>query len=471
MPVDYTIAARNAQLNNTPTDFTNMLAQYQMMGSRAQQNELAQLQMQKLQQEQMQQNSFLNTLRSLDISSPEAVNVLARGGNLSEALQVQQAQRQAAALQAQEAAQRATAGYHQGMLGIAQAKLPFEERKLTQEALKEERLAGEAETKAAKTQLEKDAELFKSAENTAAKIVMAGGKGYKPFYEKLPPQLQSILDPNYNEEALTNFTTQMSTIQDQIKRRDEFDLKERINPETGLKETIAIPKFKPGKGATVVPGSAGTDPEKFGFMPGPEGTATVIRTSPKAGTAESLPLTSGIPAPRVQATPEGKLTPRVDMTAPPSAPANVAEPLPGTPEFTNRRFGREALEAIGFDPKTGEDRVSKLIKKSTSGGMESLGAGVSGFFGRATEGAKKIGQIKPIINNLILDKMNGKLGAGISNEDREFFKSTLGNLDDPSIPAEVRLASWGEAKRRLAKYAGGMPSPADNRPSLNEIFK
>ena len=67
--------------------------------------------------------------------------------------------------------------------------------------------------------------------------------------------------------------------------------------------------------------------------------------------------------------------------------------------------------------------------------------------------------------------MNGKLGAGISNEDREFFKSTLGNLDDASIPADVRLASWGEAKRRLAKYAGGMPAPADNRPSLNEIFK
>jgi len=435
-----------------------------MMGSRAQQQELQQRELDR-------QNQLIGLLGGADINSPETINALARAGYLPESISVMGAQRQAEAQRAAAEAQRATAMYHQGMLGIAQAKLPFEERKLTQEALKEERLAGEAETKAAKTQLEKDAELFKSAENTAAKIVMAGGKGYDSFYKKLPPQLQSILDPNYNEDALTNFTTQMSTIQDQIKRRDEFDLKERINPETGLKETIAIPKFKPGKGATVVPGSAGTVQEKFGFMPGPEGTGTAIRTNPYTGTVESVPLTSGIPAPRVQAPPEGKLTPRVDMTAPPSAPANVPEPLPGTPEFTNRRFGREALDAIGFDPKTGEDRVSKLIKKSTSGGMESLGAGVSGFFGRATEGAKKIGQIKPIINNLILDKMNGKLGAGISNEDREFFKSTLGNLDDPSIPAEVRLASWGEAKRRLAKYAGGMPSPADNRPSLNEIFK
>jgi hypothetical protein len=44
MPVDYTIASRNA-LANTPTDFTNMLAQYQMMGARAQQQELARMQM------------------------------------------------------------------------------------------------------------------------------------------------------------------------------------------------------------------------------------------------------------------------------------------------------------------------------------------------------------------------------------------------------------------------------------------
>ena len=470
MPVDYSIAARGAQTNTAP-DFANTLAQYQMMGARAQQEQLQQLQMQKLQQEQQQQNMLLNTLRNLDINSPEAINVLARGGNLSEALSVQQAQRQNEALRAQTEAQRATAGYHTGMLGIAQAKLPFEERKLTQEALKEERLAGEAQSKAEKTAYERDAEVLKKHENLAAKIVMARGKGYDAFHKNLPNELKPLLPPEYNEEALTNFTTQMATVQENLKRAHEFELVDRINPQTGLKEKIAVPKYAPEKGGKPVAGTQGTVQEKYGFMPGPEGTGTAIRTNPYTGTVESVPLTSGIPAPRVQAPPEGKLTPRVDMTAPPGAPANVPEPLPGTPEYTNRRFGREALEAIGFDPKTGEDRVSKLIKKSTSGGMESLGAGISGFFGRATEGAKKIGQIKPIINNLILDKMNGKLGAGISNEDREFFKSTLGNLDDPSIPADVRLASWSEAKRRLAKYAGGMPSPADNRPSLNEIFK
>ena len=470
MPVDYTIAARGAQANAAP-DFANMLAQYQMMGARAQQQQLQQLEYEKLQREQERQNQLLGLLGGADINSPATINALARAGYLPESLSVMGAQSQAEAQRATADAQRATAGYHQGMLGIAQAKLPFEERKLTQEALKEERLAGEAETKAAKTQLEKDAELFKSAEITAAKIVMAKGKGYDQFYKKLPDELRTILPDQFDEDALTNFTTQMATIQDQIKRRDEYDLKERINPETGLKETIAIPKFKPGKGATVVPGSAGAIPDKYKFLPGPEGTGTVIRANEAAGTAESLPLTSGIPAPRVQATPEGKLTPRVDMNAPPAAPANAPEPIPGTPEYTNKKFAQQVFKNIEIDPATGEDRLSKLIKQSTSGGLQNIGAGVRGFFGKGTQGAAAIGQIKTIVNDIVLDRMNGKLGAGISNEDREFFKSLQGNLDDPFTPANVRLAAWGEAKRRLSKYAGGMAAPSDNRPSLNEIFK
>ena len=235
--VDYTIAARGAQVNAAP-DFANMLAQYQMMGARAQQQQLQQRELER-------QNQLISLLGGADINSPETINALARAGYLPESISVMGAQRQAEAQRAAAEAQRATALYHQGMLGIAQAKLPFEERKLTQEALKEERLAGEAETKAAKTQLERDAEMFKTAENTAAKIVMAGGKGYKPFYDKLPDPLKNVLRPDYDEEALTNFTTQMATFQDQIKRRDEYDLKERINPDTGLKETIAIPKVIP----------------------------------------------------------------------------------------------------------------------------------------------------------------------------------------------------------------------------------
>jgi hypothetical protein len=458
MPVDYTIAARGAQGNTAP-DIANMLAQYQMMGARAQQQQLQQRELDR-------QNQLISLLGGADINSPETINALARAGYLPESISVMTAQRQAEAQRAAADAQRATARYHQGMLGIAQSKLPFEQEKLRLEGVKEERLGESAQATKEKTQLEKDAELFKSAENTAAKIVMAKGKGYDQFYKKLPDELRTILPDQFDEDALTNFTTQMATIQDQIKRRDEYEFKERINPETRLKETIVIPKFKPGKGATVVPGSAGAIPDNYKFLPGPEGTGTVIRANEAAGTAESVPLTSGIPAPRVQATPEGKLTPRVDMNAPPAAPANAPEPIPGTPEFNNRRFGRETLTAIGFNPKTGDDNVSKLINKSTSGGLESMASGVSGFFGRGTLGAKAIAELGVIVNDVVLKRLNDKLGAQISDPDREFIVSTLGNVTNASLPKEVRLAAWKQVRQRLERYAGEAP-----KSDVGDFFK
>ena len=72
MPVDYTIAARNA-LSNTAPDFANMLAQYQMMGSRAQQQQLQQRELDR-------QNQVISLLGGADINSPETINALARAG-------------------------------------------------------------------------------------------------------------------------------------------------------------------------------------------------------------------------------------------------------------------------------------------------------------------------------------------------------------------------------------------------------
>ena len=96
MPVDYSIAARGVQANTAP-DFANMLAQYQMMGARAQQQELAQLQMQKLQQEQDRQNALAGVLGApnFNLMSPQAVNQVGRynpelGINISQALRSQQ---------------------------------------------------------------------------------------------------------------------------------------------------------------------------------------------------------------------------------------------------------------------------------------------------------------------------------------------------------------------------------------------
>jgi len=134
-------------------------------------------------------------------------------------------------------------------------------------------------------------------------------------------------------------------------------------------------------------------------------------------------------------------------------------------EFANKQPGAQdqanalkALKTAGFNPETGEDEVSRLIGKSTSGLVGAATDITLGAFGKSTEGAKAIGQIETRLNQIALDLAGGKLGAGISNEDRKFIVSTLGDAANPLKPKETRLAAWNEAKQRMLS-AGVISGP------------
>ena len=150
MPVRYDIAAGVPQVQSGSFDPMNAFAQMQAMNYRQQQNALAEMQMQKMQRELQMQGALSGVLSApgFNVQSPDAVSALARTGNLSEALSVMAAQRQAEALRAQETAQRATGAYQTGMLDIARKKLPLEEEKLKYEGKTQERLYNEALRKA-----------------------------------------------------------------------------------------------------------------------------------------------------------------------------------------------------------------------------------------------------------------------------------------------------------------------------------
>jgi hypothetical protein len=51
----------------------------------------------------------------------------------------------------------------------------------------------------------------------------------------------------------------------------------------------------------------------------------------------------------------------------------------------------------------------------------------------------------------------------------------MGDIANPEVPANQRLAAWNQVKGMMVKYAntGNSPTPAAsaNRPSLDEIFK
>jgi hypothetical protein len=143
-------------------------------------------------------------------------------------------------------------------------------------------------------------------------------------------------------------------------------------------------------------------------------------------------------------------------------PGGAFTPLPEVKTNQDQRAALKALKTAGYDPKTGEDNISKLISESTSGGLQAASAAALGFFDVTTSGMKAIGALAGTANQIALDVAGGKLGAGISNADRDFIVTTLGDVANPYKTADQRLASWTAAKDRMVQ-SGMIPPP--NKPS------
>ena len=145
-------------------------------------------------------------------------------------------------------------------------------------------------------------------------------------------------------------------------------------------------------------------------------------------------------------------------------PAGAFTPLPEIKTSQDQRAALKALKTAGYDPKTGEDNISELIAKSTSGGLQAASAGTLGFlFGSSTTGMKAISALAGTANQIALDLVGGKLGAGISNDDRNFIASALGDVANPYKTAEERLAGWTAAKDRMVE-SGLIPPPNQFKP-------
>lgn len=118
----------------------------------------------------------------------------------------------------------------------------------------------------------------------------------------------------------------------------------------------------------------------------------------------------------------------------------------------------KALKSAGYDPVTGKDDVSSLIAKSTgsyAGAATDLAGRVVGY---APEGAKAIKTLETYASNMTTQLLGGKLGAGISNADRDFIVAGLGDVANPTVPTESRLAAWNAVKERM-RVAGMVPPP------------
>jgi hypothetical protein len=116
------------------------------------------------------------------------------------------------------------------------------------------------------------------------------------------------------------------------------------------------------------------------------------------------------------------------------------------------------LAGIGYDPETGEDDISRLIARSTSGGLQATAAEIARYFGGTTKGMAAINELQAAANKITTDILGGRLGAGVSNTDVLFILNTLGDIGNPEKTAAERIAGWTRAKNRMVQV-GMLPKP------------
>ena len=88
-------------------------------------------------------------------------------------------------------------------------------------------------------------------------------------------------------------------------------------------------------------------------------------------------------------------------------------------------------------------------------------AGTLGAFNYTTTGADAIARLGTRVKAMTLSLLNGKLGAGISNTDRDFIEGQFGDIANPNLSSGKRLAAWDEAKKRMLSLGmlGGAEPP------------
>ncbi len=140
--------------------------------------------------------------------------------------------------------------------------------------------------------------------------------------------------------------------------------------------------------------------------------------------------------------------------------ATKSDTLDPKTQSGQRNIAAGILKNTGVDLASGVDPVSDLIKKSTSGGLERIGAQAWGFVtGDATDGMEAINRLKTISSDMTLQMAGGSLGAQISNTDRDFLAERMGDIANPNKTADERLAAWDQVKQRLAQVSGMEPGP------------
>lgn len=109
------------------------------------------------------------------------------------------------------------------------------------------------------------------------------------------------------------------------------------------------------------------------------------------------------------------------------------------------------------------DEAEKLIPESTGSGIGNVVDMGAGLFGLSTEGAQAISSLQTIAGQLTssMPRMEGPQ----SNADVKLYQQMAGDLANPNLPRETRMAAARTLRALNNKYAVGRPSASTNPPA------
>jgi len=428
-----------------------------MMGARAQQQELAQRELDR-------QNQLIGLLGGTDIRSPAAYNALSKAGYLPEALSVMNAQEQAKM-------HAATADYQRAMISAKEQLLPYEIAEKQAQGVKEQQQGKKALADASAAQLDLLTKRTDVARNLLSRMDENNYADLKEEVNKYDPIIGSHLSENYNGKQIQKYLNTADSLSKQIeeerKRREEYEYIDRINPQTKRKEKVAIRKYAPEEGGRVVPGTEGLPAGRIHSQPMPGVPGAVLQSDEETGEnwltypaqPGERPVTTGVPITPTPGQPKPDL--RVDMTAPPGAPRNAgltgiraAAPL-GSPERGRQDVMQQILTAGAYNPDTGVDLIEPVLGRASSGMLSAKGTDIARKFGRDSAAARADTDLKRISADLTQAFAGNRLAtAGVAASEADRFEKQAGDIGNSDLTIGERLNAYRSIKRNATRLLG-----------------
>jgi hypothetical protein len=272
------------------------------------------------------------------------------------------------------------------------------------------------------------------------------------------------------DDAVADLAGGIASARNDREYQDALDLLGQTNPDMAASVRRAMPRFDPARiegiraefsrafggqaGASLVAGDRGG-------MGGPDEGYVEAPTPFRAKNPMQAPMPGSaiVPLKRLGAEKETetRASKKVELEA------DIAKS-----KSDQQRGARNFFKVSGVDLRTGKDPVAALIKRSTSGAIEAIGAEAKGALpemlgGGATPGSEAIGELEAIGATITNNLLGGKLGTGISNEDRKMIERMVGDIANPYIPAGKRLAAWNRVKKIQASYLDNAPTATPTR--------